>query len=182
MYLRLCQWGGGPESGLKSKTESLCTLKLLVKLKALLFWKTLDRKVRFLCTGHDKTRWPEMYQNMQPPRKLFVIFCQVPQFFLFHHQVGQFCFILPSPAILFISPSPAISFTSPSPSILLASNFVYFAKSCNFVPPRPANWSYLLSSAFSCFVPLHLAILFHLPRIALPANELCIKRSRIFSY
>ncbi len=84
--------------------------------------------MRFLCTGHHKTRRPEMYQNMQPPRKLFVIFCQVRQFCLFRHQVGQFCFNLPSPAILFILPSPAISFISPSPSILLASNFVYFAK------------------------------------------------------
>ncbi len=111
--------------------------------------------MRFLCTGHDKTRQPEMYQNMQPPRKLFVLFCQVQQFCLFHHQVGQFCFILPSPAILFFSPSPAISFISPSPSILLASNFVYFAKSGNFVLPRSANLSYLLSSA----------ILFHPPKI-----------------
>ena len=74
-----------------------------------------------------------MYQNMQPPRKLFVIFCQVRQFCLFRHQVGQFCFNLPSPAIclfrlvrqfrlfrqvpqfcwpatLFISPSQAILF------------------------------------------------------------------------
>ncbi len=138
--------------------------------------------MQFLCTGHDKTRWPEMYQNMQPPRKLFVLFFPVRQVCFFCHQVGQFCFILPSPAILFISPSPTISFTSPSPSILLASNFVYFAKSGNFVPPRPANSSYLLISTFSCFVPLRSAILFHLPRIALPAKELCIKRSRIFSY
>jgi hypothetical protein len=98
-----------------------------------------------------KTRRPEMYQNMKPPRKL--------------------CFILPSPAILFISPSPAISFISPSLSILLASNFVYFAKSGNFVPPRLANSSYLLSSAFLFFDPPRLAILFHPPRLALPAGR-----------
>jgi hypothetical protein len=110
-----------------------------------------------------------------------IYFAKSSNFVYFATKLGNFVLFAKS-GNLFISPSPAISFILPSPSILLASNFVYFAKPSNFVPPRPANSSYLLSSAFSCFVPLRSAILFHLPRIALPAKELGIKRSRIFSY